>query len=336
MEKLGTLLSALAVFVFVFYWFGGFDLIRFFKARQLKKQIKNPSAIAEVQESIAALKSGHLVSLTALEVQLVAEEIIGDESWVERLYDKHADSIDARYLYGVFLIKKGWLARGGGSASSVRAEDSDLFINALQRAEFVLTPLLENAGQLTPAVVYQLLLIYKGISKAYEAEDLYAHYGPLYKTNLLLHITKLGQMASRWGGDSDKMFDTAKALSRQGQLMPSVLAAAWIEHAIDEDKKRMKKGLEQSGDLSLILNAFQSLKPLPAGAGMNNVEDYQLVLASNIYAAYFHLLDDKENAKEALSRTAGYYTSYPWKYLHTNPQDAYNNALVTAKVRSFQ
>lgn len=115
--------------------------------------------------------------------------------------------------------------------------------------------------------------------------------------------------------------------------MPVLLAAAWVEHAIDEDRKGMKKGLEQSEDKAFILDAFK--KTPNVSKRINHLEDYNIVQAYNIYAAYFHLLGDKKNAKEALRKTTGYYVAYPWKYLHVNPKDAYTKALAESKVTSF-
>ncbi len=241
--------------------------------------------------------------------------------------------MNVRYLYGVFLIRKGWVARGKGAISSISAEDLDTFINALQRAEFVLSPILDTPSQLKAIVLEQLLLIYKGVAKREEAEDLYAQHAPNHKTALPLHIIKLGQMAARWGGDHEQMFNVARNISKNGQLMAVALAAAWIEYASDESKKSMKKNLEQSEDQALILRAYQKMSRAPKS--LMSMEDYDLVLANNIYAAYFHLLGDKKRTKDALRKTAGYYIEYPWKYLHADAKEAYTKALIEAKVTTF-
>ncbi len=333
LENVGTLFFVLAIFVFVFYWVGGFELLRFLNARKLKSQILTPSQSPLIREKINVLKSGNLETLTVLETRLVADAIVGDEAWVERLYDKHAKNTNVRYLYGVFLIRKGWLARGAGDVSSIRAEDLDTFVNALQRAEFVLSPLLDTGGQLKPAVLEQLLLIYKGIAKREDAQHLYAQYVPTHKTALTVHLVKIGQMAERWGGERAQMFQEARALSKNGKSMSVILAAAWVELAIDESRKSMKNGLDQSEDKAFILDTFKALPSV--SKQLDDVEDYNIVQAYNIYAAYFHLLGDKKNAKEALRKTTGYYVAYPWKYLHENPKDAYIKVLAESKVTSF-
>ncbi len=332
-ESIGTFLLVCAIFVYVFHWLGGFELIHFFKTRQLQQHVMAPSESPPIQEKMATLKKGQLEPLTALETQLVGDAVTGHEAWVERLYDQYANDINVRYLYGVFLIRKGWLARGKGGIQSVKSEDIDLFVNALQRAEFVLSPLLETAGQLRPAVLEQLLLIYKGIAKGEDAQTLYAQYATSHKTALGLHVSKLAQMAVRWGGDNREMFNAARNISKNGQFMPVALAVAWVELAIDQDKKHMKKNLQQSEDKSSIINAFQALAEVPKD--LKSMADYHLVQAYNIYAAYFYLLGDYQHAKKALSKTIGFYMEYPWKYLHENPKDAYMKALSDCKVRTF-
>ena len=318
--------------VALFYWLGGFELLAMRKRGLLKKAIKPVYQSPEREQLLKALHAGSAVKLTQIDALLLAQGLIGNETWPEAYHLKNPSNASFTFLYAYFLMCKGWHIRGGGAGNQLSQDAAIGFTACLQQSEESFKNIMVTSTIASDCYV-PLLNIYRGISKYDDATALYQHYAPRANTQLDFHIGRIAQTAPRWNGNMDEMLTLAHQLSERGGVMAATLAAGWIEFTIEENSKALRKKLSQNGEKALLITAFKQLKPTPHQ--INNHEDYMLALANNCFALALCFAGEKKLARLAFKQTSGFYTNYPWKLTATDIASGFYSTAVECKVDSF-
>lgn len=328
-----TTLTLLVAGVAIFWWFGGFELLAMRKRSLLKKSIKPVFQSPTRDQLLLDLISTKATSIAQIDAFLISKNLAGDETWPESYHQKYPNNTSFTFLYANYLIRKGWLARGNGAGNTVTDEIAQKFWSCLTQAETLLQQLISNST-LSSDCYEPLLLVYKGLGKQQEATDFYRTNALKAKTRLDFHLARMGQITPRWGGNMDDLLKLARNLFNQGSVMPAALAAGWFEYGYEEEVKDLMKRIESAGEKEKLISIFKQLNATPNI--INSHEDYMLALAHNCFAVLFYFADEKKLAREALEKTRGYYTNYPWQFINKDISSGFYQAAVKCKVKSFE
>jgi hypothetical protein len=328
----GSIILLLIIAIVVFWWLGGFDFISMGKSAALKAHIRPVHQSPERHQLLQNLQSGQASSLTQIDALLLAQSLVGNETWPEAYRQKYPNNVSFSFLYANHLIRKAWLARGTGAASSVTPEGAESFFKCLAEAEVIFKDILVNEAVAEDCYA-PLLLIHKGLGQSHEAAEFYRNRAPRAEKRLDFHLARMGQITPRWGGDMNELMKLARDLFACGGPMTAALAAAWFEYAFEEDVKDLMKCIEKAGEKEKLITAFKQLKKTPQV--INDREGYLLALAHNCFAVMFYHCNDKKLTREALEKTSGFYTSYPWQFMSKDVGKVFFNTAVKCKVSSF-
>ena len=330
---MGNIIVLSILGLILFWWFGGFTLFSMAKRAALKKNIRPVHQSPERHQLLQNLQTGQATNITQIDALLLAQNMVGNETWPEAYHNKYPDNVSFTFLYAYYLIRKGWMARGTGAGNSVTSEGRESFIRCLFEAKELFTKIVVNEA-VSEDCYAPLLLIYKGLSQSQEAADFYADRAPHASKRLDFHLARVGQITPRWGGDINALMKLGRDLFAEGGTMTAMLAAAWFEYAYEEEVKDLMKYIEKAGEKEKLIAAFKQLKKTPQL--INDREAYNLALAHNCFAVLFCYCNNEILAREALEKTSGFYTLYPWQFISGDVPKRFYEAVVKSKVRSFE
>lgn len=304
METLRNLLIILALVVVAFWYFGGFTLLGWIKARRIKKQIIDPLNTPEIK----ALRNQYASTqnIKSREYSFanyaVLQKITHQDVWPKVAYEHDQQNPLAVCFYAASLLKQGWAIRGTGSANSLSIETVEAFRKKLIQAETLLLPHIEQSAN--PAdFVFLILDVYLALGQRFDAEKLLEEYRPFLKDRLDIALKDLKMLYPRWGGSHEKLQARANAYSQESNLMVAAKAFAYC-HLIEEDEDgKAYKALVKTSVVDQFIQQYKLLPKTPRT--ITSYEDYNLLLAHKICARFFFYSDNKPLLKQAITNTSG-------------------------------
>lgn len=222
-------------------------------------------------------------------------------------------SAKAQYLYGVYLIRKAWDARGGGYSDTVTQSGWQDFSAHLADAKDTLQRAIELDPTMADAYA-ELLIVYKGQSNKRAAEQLIEEASQRFPTHIEVHNNMVTLLDTRWLGAEGEALEFARKHSNRDSsgTLACLIPIAYFENWIGEDTK-IVEFFKDKAKRKEIRAAFKRFKGSPKAE-----ENYTSRLNALQYFAFiFDLIDDSRNGRKAFKLMQGRYSQTVWKFWST-------------------
>ncbi len=324
-------LLVLAVFGFIFwmYWSALRDLYLGIKGRRMKsklKKLQDEAISEEAREIIKAGKKrnvnrlGDLINAASLDT--IRELIVLNfrSPLVEKFAQGNQDNPRARYLYGHYLNKKAWDARGGGFADSISNKNAETFLGLQRKAELEFLRAYEM-DQSFVGIFSVLISIEIGSGNRQKAQQIYNDARRVVPDQFDYHLEMLILLTEKWLGSDEEMFEFAREnadrASNTGGALNGLIPAAhfeiWLVLEEGEDEDYFNKPLVQEE----IQLAYEGFKNLSKGDGFS--QQHQRYLALNYFAFTFQMMGDYKTACTIYEEIGGHHGGRPWANIHPTP-----------------
>jgi hypothetical protein len=334
METIQNLLIILAVAIVGFWYFGGFKILGWFKARGLRKQVIDPVNTPEIKSLHHQYASTQTIRSheASFSTYAILQKITHQDVWPKVAHEHDPQNPLAVCFYSASLLKQGWAIRGTGSANSLSIETVEAFRKKLIQAETLLLPQIEKSAN--PAdLIFLILDVYLALGQRFDAEKLLEEYRPFLKDRLDIALKDLKMLYPRWGGSHEKLQARANIYSQESDLLVGAKAFAYC-HLIEEDEDgKAYKALVKTGVIEQFIQQYKRLPKTPRT--ITSYEDYNLLLAHKICARFFFYSDNKPLLKQAITNTSGLFAEDEIINPNTKTEIRFIDLAIELRVSSF-
>jgi hypothetical protein len=305
METFQNLLIILLLAAVAFWYFGGFKLLRFFRLKKLKQNLKNPldaEPFKEMHQNLAQGKS--LPAKIGFNEYAILKRLSHKDKWAEDAYKKDPANPIAAYFYAGYLIDDMQQLRGTGQVDKLSSNQIEQLRQKLGDAEKIANQFADS--KLNPADATAMLV------------DIYIHLGKSADIDKVVHINRphlegridvvsryLRALYPRWGGSHELLQQQAEKFAAKGGPLLAAKAIAYCHLMEDQDQKEFD-ALQKKQPLDSWIKAYEQLPQVPAS--INSVYDYNLLLAHKFFAKFFLYINDNKHLKLAITNTNGHFS----------------------------
>jgi tetratricopeptide (TPR) repeat protein len=226
-----------------------------------------------------------------------------------------------QYLYGVYLIRKAWDARGGGYADTVSESARQDFASYLDDAQEVLQRAIELDPTLADAYA-ELLIVYKGQSSKHEAAKLFDEASKRFPTHIEIHHNMVTLLDERWLGRADEAIEFARKHSNNDSTgtLASLIPIAHFEKWVGSDTS-ITEFFKDKPVRKEIKEAFKRFKSSP----QTQENETGRLNALQFFALAFDIVYDTRSGRKAFKLMKGRYSNSAWK-MWKNPEEKFVRA----------
>ncbi len=320
---------------FVGVWWLGRGIYRrlFFKkivARYTRNQDSKP-----VQAMVAALEENSQAEFVELANKATTNDLrelknrgdVADHPGRVAVFPGYAKNnpSDARaqYLYGSYLVRKAWAARGSGTADTVSDSDADKFRDYLSDAQEALQRAIELDPDMSDAYA-EMLVVVRGAGSKAEARKLFDEARTRFPSDIQLHQNMLLLLTERWMGSDDEVLEFARTHGNSVAELACLIPFAHLEvwRGSDTDIGTYFKDKKIRAEVKEAFKQF-----------ISSSDDGQQVQgrldALQYFACAFGMMGDNKNGKKAFKKMKGRYSSAAWN-MWANPEVLFTKAKLAA------
>lgn len=306
METFKNALIILLLGAIAFWYFGGFKLIRSFRLRTLKRQLKDPLNAAILEETHQGLAQGKLLPTSiGFKEYAILKRLTHRDKWAEDAYQKNSTNPIAAYFYAGYLIEDIQHRRGTGQADKLSQNQIDQLRNKLANAEKIIQQVSDS--DISPADATAMLIdVYIHLAKT--ADIQHAVEANEHHLNDRIDVISryLRALYPRWGGSHEILQQQAEKFSAKGGPLLAAKAIAYCHLMEDQDQKEFD-ALRKKQPLDSWIKTYEQLPKTPAL--INSVYDYNLLLAHKLFAKFFLYINDNKHLKLAIINTNGHFSA---------------------------
>ncbi len=292
-------------------------------------QLGTKNRSARVQQIIQTAADNDVPGFQKLVDEANADEFaeylhVGVGAIAETNAEQHPASVRAQILLGAYLVNTANEVRGSAIAEKTSRADLQGFSNLNEKALSLLGDLLtkvESDPELSSLrlAIYQLQLsAHRGAGDKVAAYTTHDGALALGAERLDVQVVMLNLISQRWLGAEGETLSLANEIQAINGHNPGILPAAHIEHWMDLEGSASEAYFEQPALVAQLEAAYEQL---PQRVEPDQwVARHQQALALNAFALCFSLAERKALARKVFARIGDQYTSFPWRYLGTEPQ----------------
>jgi len=306
MENIKNILIIIAVATVIFWYFGGFKLLKWFRLKKLDQQLQDPLDTPELKSLRNQLAATQNINLQqSFTTYAIQQKITHKDQWPQVAFEHDQQNPVAGYFYAALVLKEAWAIRGTGTIDKLSVETIENFKKKLAQAESLIKQELEKVHN--PAdLVFLILEIYLAIGQRTDAEFILNKYSNYLQDRLDIALKDLKMLYPRWGGTHEKLQARAEQYSLQGGCMIATKAYAYCHFIEDEEDKAVNAWLKTK-PLQRLIEEYQHLPKAPRAIA--NYADYNLLLAHKLFARLFFYTNNKSMLKKAIINTSGNFSA---------------------------
>lgn len=306
MELIKNAAITIIALTLVFWYFGGFKLIRFLKTKRLKKSLTSPLNTDAIRSAHQAYAAGApLPNTLSFTEYAIFQRLDEKDTWAKSAYDKTPDNPVAAYFYAGLLLAEMYALRGSSTVDKLTSDQISKVFVKLEEAEKIIQIFAKS--QLSPADATAMLIdVYIHLGKHAEINSLVQQNSKFLRGRIDVVSRYLRSLYPRWGGSHEALQQEAEEFSLQEGPLLAAKALAYCHLLEDRDEKEYKDLIKKK-PLTTWLRAYEQLPKAPAQ--IRSCEDYNLLLAHKFFARFFLYINDTKYLKRAIKNITGHFAA---------------------------
>jgi len=305
-----------------------FRLVTPNRALQLGEKNRSP-AVADLLEIQGSGDVNRFASaITAISDDAFAEYLhVGVTDIGQQYGEAYPAEVRAQIVHAAHLIHSAKAARGKAAADRTATGALRDFDALNQQARDLLDQVVEkmttdlslpDQSAHTLAAHQLLIQACRGTNDKARATATFESALDADPSRLDIQVAMLNLVSARWTGNTGEALQVATRVRSVSGHNPGIVAAAHIEHWMDQDGDQSSEYFSRPAVLEELDAAYQALpQRIDSTEWLPN---HQQALALNAFALCFSLANRKAQARKVFARIGDRYTAFPWQYVNKEPQ----------------